>query len=327
MKKRIIAFFLALMLAASAVGCANRPTDESTEDTREATEAVTEDTTQATAEQTEPSKEQTEPSTEQTEPSTEQTQPPAEFPDVSQAVYFPILENIGNATLEEAGMLDEDTLYFGYTNGSEEDLDLFITLCGYCGLYRSGGHMDDGSILYYLIRPGEDFVGIASLMPDGERLYIQIPEDFNGLGAPEIQVMMDYYLQDLTLPTGYGPNVMPEFYASIGRSAANMDGLTSNIFPGDQELCWYELYFDVDYPTLHRYLSDMMLCGFDIKYDHAQFGEGTMVASAVYMLDNGSSRVAVSYDAESGNVHVYYEPGVDRYLFKGAEYAKYIPQP
>lgn len=313
MKKRMIAFLLALMLAAGAVGCGGPTDDPSTESTPATTEGNGETVTQTTPDAT--------------GAATKPTEGTAEFPDVTRKVCIPLLEKIGNATLEDSGMVDEKTMYLGYANGSKADLDLFLTLCGYCGLYRIGGAQDDGSIVYYLTRPGSDLIAMASLMKTGKNLLLQIPMDCELLDAQQVQAQMDYYLQDLTLPTGYGPNVMPEFHASIGRTAADVDGLISNIFPGDKETCWFEMYYNVDYPTLHRYFSDMMLCGFDIKCENVKFGQGDKVSSVMFMLDNGSSKVAVSYDAESGDVTVYYEPGVNRYLLKGTEYAQYIPKP
>lgn len=311
MKKRIIAFVLALVLAAAAAGCSEQPADNPPKQTQPATQVpiVTVPPTQ---------------------PATEAPTQPAEaveFPDVTQKIFFPLLSRVGNAELTETGTQESGTAYLVYSNGSEADLNLFVTLCGYCGLFRSSGAQENGSIVYYLTRPGSDFIAVASLMEDGTTLYMQVLGNCYPVDDAQMQVMKDYYLQDLTLPTGYGPNVMPEFYASIRRSAADVDGLVSNIFSGEQETCWFELYYDVDYASLHRYLSDMMLCGFDIKYESAKFGEGTMVVSAVYMLNNGSSRVVVSYNAEDLSAGVYYEPGVDRYLFKGEEYAALIPQP
>lgn len=310
MKKRIIALSLALMLTVTGCGMPGYDDEISKKPTTPPTETMTEDIPEIDPPVT-------------TQPAGTDIQ----FPDVSEGIYFPLLVTFGNAELVETAPLDDNNVYFGYSNGSAEDLELFVTLCGYCGLFPSGGPKEDGSITYYLMRPGERFIAIASLMPDGHNIYIQAPKDFVGLEAPSLQVMMDYYMQELTLPTGYGPNVMPQFFASIGRTAADSNGWVSNIFRGDQANCWYEVYNDVDYATLHRYLSDMMLCGFQIKYDNAEFGDDNKIITASLLFNNGSSLVSVYYDALNSSAFVYYEPGVDRYLLSGTEYTSYIPQP
>lgn len=253
----------------------------------------------------------------------------AEFPDVENQIWFPLPEQLRGAVLEEASVIeDKDAFFLGYSNATLEDAQQFVTYAGYCGLYHTGPQQNDGRTIYYLARPGSDFIGIVIFDSENAYLYVEAPSACMLAETARLKVMEDYYLQDISLPTGYGPNVLPEFYASVGRGGADNDGMISNLFGEDPELCWYEFYSNLEYADLHRYLSDMMLCGFDIQYDSAKFSEDVTntIVSAVYMISNGTSRVAVSYNTEDKTATVFYEPGVDRYLFKGAEYAAIIPE-
>lgn len=315
MKKRITVLLIALFLLFSMTACSG----ESNPEKAPATDApVTEAPVLEEPVREAPAAEA---------PEDEEAAEPAEFPDVRYDIHFPILENVGNAVYAEDGMLDNGDFYIGYVNASKDDLELFVILCSYCGVYAIGGPQDDGAVTYYLARPGYDFIAIASLMPDSDRMVVEVPLESIGVGAAEIEVMMEYYLQDLEMPSGYGVNVMPQFYASIGRTSAEVDGLTSNIFNTEAESCWMEMYSEVNYPTLHKYLSDMMLCGFDVRYDKVDFDDNNVMNSVTFMLNNGNSRIAILYDAEGCTAMVFYEPGVDRYLLSGSEYIQYIPQP
>ena len=263
-------------------------------------------------------------------PGTAPTEAPAqaaEFPDVRYAVHVPLLAGFGNAVLEEYGDKDKNTFYMAYSGATADDLDFFLQLGTFCGMFPYGGKTENGWTRYYLMRPGSDL--IVSVLRDVEKkvLYVYIPNECIGVEVEQMQVMYDYYMQDLAFPSKAGTNVLTQFYTSIGRSGPNWDGLISNIFRTESEMCWMEIYNNVDYPSLHQYLSDMMLCGFDVHYDKVNFNDSGIVSSVTFMLNNGTYRVAVSYDSETGVATVYYEPGIDRYLLSGDEYIKYIPQP
>jgi len=246
--------------------------------------------------------------------------------DVTEQICVPSLRTLGDATLADSGLLEEDAGFLFYTNADEEDLDLFISLCGYCGLYSYGGAQTDGTVKYYLLRPGSDYMGIVLLDPAAGELLFQTKMGFAEIQEEQMEGLSAYYLQDLALPAGYGPNVHPEFFASIGRTGADSTGLVNNVFGTEEPQCWREVYAGVDYPTLHKYLSDMMLCGFDIRYEEVRQNEEGVVDTAVFYLDNGSSALMIVYYADSGMANLFYQPGVDRYLLKNADYAMYMPQ-
>lgn len=319
MKKKILALLLALVIAVSMAACGEAAPDP--------TKAPEKETTVPAVETTEPVKETQAPET--TAPAEETTAPtePAQFPDVRYRTHFPVLENFGKAELVDVSESENGSLFLVFDNVSQDEAELFLAICSWCGLYSRETKDDDGATVYYLLRPGDSFIAAAARKPGEKQMVVQIQGDCAPVSQAEVEVMAEYYLQDMAIPGSFGSNVMPQFYASIGRTRADTDGLVSNIFRTESETCWVEVYYEMDYSLLHRYLSDMMVCGFEIWFDNLSFGEDGSVSSSTLMLSNGTSRIAVNFDAESEMAIVYYEPGVDRYLLSGAEYQKYIPQP
>lgn len=244
---------------------------------------------------------------------------------VADEVCIPFVETLDGATLESVEEIDENTLFLIYSNADEEDLDLLLSLYAYCGLYRYGGPEEDGLVIYNMIRPGSDYLGQLLFDAEAGVICLKTTADASAVDGEELQRLTDYYWQDLVLPSGYGPNVHPEFFASIGRGGADRTGLTDNVFGDEPEQCWIEVYAKVDYPKLHAYLSDMLLCGFDVWYDGVELSEKGTVDMTVFTLDNGTSTLVIVYYADTQMANVFYEPGIDRYLLKGQEYAKYIP--
>lgn len=311
MKKRILSMILALAMLFMA-GCSVADAGEKTEPNEpeavsSAPKSLSVIKPEATAAATEPEV--------------------PELLDVTEEIYIPFLETVGDAVLVDAGTTDENTAMLIYNDADEDDLEMFIALCTYCGLFRYGGIQENGTIQYYLLRPDSDYISYVLLVPDtGEMIFETELDDVIALEEQQMQELSDYYMQDLVLPSGYGPNVHPEFFASIGRSGADSTGLVNNIFGKDPAQCWREVYAKVTYPILHQYLSDMILCGFDIWYDEVEFDEDDVLSTAVFCLDNGSSSLVIVYYAGSGMANIFYQPGVDRYLLKNADYAKYMPQ-
>lgn len=246
--------------------------------------------------------------------------------DVTQEIHFPAVTAIGDAALVESGMLNDTTGYLAYSDADEETLDRFFAMCAYCGLFRYSGTQEDGTIQYGLMRPGSAYWGLVTLYPEEKLMIVQTDLDIVEVQDEQMQELVDYYMQDLVMPSGYGPNVHPEFFASVGRTGADAGMLAKNYFGGEQEQCWQEVYAKVDYPTLHKYLSDMLLCGFDIRYESVTFNEEDALDAMMFRLDNGSSQLLIIYFASSEMANLFYQPGIDRYLLKGAEYDKYMPR-
>ncbi len=328
MKKRMLALILALTMALMA-GCAggNAP-----DETNPATTQAPVPTTQATVPATEAPAATTEAPVPTTVPTTVPTEAPTEPVEmltvqaVAQDIYFPLLETVGDAVLQETGMLNEDTFILIYSDADEADLNDFLTLCAYCGLFSYGGTQADGTVQYNLLRPGSDYMALLILMPETGILEMRTPVDCYAVTEDSLGDLIDYYMQDLVLPTGYGPNVHPQFYASIGTTAPDSAALVDNYFGGEPDQCWREVYTKVDYPTLHKYLSDMMLCGFDIWYKSIEPGENGVLNTMILWLENGTSALMIVYHADSGMANLFYQPGIDRYLLSGTEYATYIPR-
>lgn len=312
MKKRILSVILALSMLLMTGCSAGDPEETTVPDTQEAV----------------PSAQTESPAVVQPEATAAATEPEVpELLDVTGKIHVPFLETVGDAVLADAGTTEDNTAILLFRNADEDDLELFLTLCSYCGLFRYGGVQKDGTIQYYLLRPGSAYIGCVMLDADtGELLFETAMEDVIALEAPQMQQQSDYYMQDFLLPSGYGPNVHPEFFASIGRTGADSAGQVNNIFGKEPEKCWREVYAGVTYPILHQYLSDMMLCGFDIWYDTVEFGDNGVLDQALICLDNGTSSLVIVYYAGSGMANLFYQPGVDRYLLKNADYAKYMPQ-
>lgn len=327
MKKRWIAALLAVCMVLSLCACAEEKTSEATKATEAATKA------------TEPAKEETVPeettaATEATQPVTEETVPAEELPEVSelveqvrQTVAIPVIGNFGNAVLEGVTQLSEGYAGITYSNVQDEDLSLFLSLCACCGIYSYGGMTEDGIWEYVLLRPGSEETVVILADTEAGDMIISVPEEIGVFEDGEMVALAEYYSQDLTLPTGYGPNVHPQAFASFGRVEPDSQGLSDNVFGGEQEQCWREVYTKIDYATLHNYLSDMMLCGFDIWLEYVASDENGIPNEVLFTLDNGTSRIVVTYFADTDMANVFYEPGIDRYLLSGSEYSQYIPQP
>lgn len=312
MKKRILSMILALAMLFTT-GCSGSDAG------KKAGQNETEAEPTAQAEPVAPIK------PEATTAPTEPKKP--ELLDVTKDMYIPFLKSVGEAALAGVETTDDNTAILVYKDADEKDLELFVTLCTYCGLFRYGGIQENGMIQYYLLRPDSDYIGGVALIPEtGEMIFETQLEDVLALEEKQMEELSDYYLQDLVLPSDYGPNVHPEFFASIGRTGADSTGLVDNKFGNEPAKCWREVYSKVTYPTLHQYLSDMILCGFDIWYDFVEFEENGVLDTAVFCLENGSSSLLIVYYAGSEMVTVFYQPGVDRYLLKNADYAKYMPQ-
>lgn len=246
--------------------------------------------------------------------------------DVTDKLYVPIPQNLGEAEIVEIGDLENGNEYVVYGIVDVDSIFSYIQLCSFCGLYPFFMETDNGTIIY-MFRPGyEPYVSLSVI--DSSYLMVIFPSDFSVIFDDELDALYDYYMQDLVLPTGYGPNVYPEVFASLNCGSADKSGLMSSPFNVEgKDMCWWELYTFVEYDELHKYLSDMMLCGFEVLINNISANSSGEISDFEILLSNDSSEVLLYYFADSEMLNVYYEPGVNRLLLSGSDYAKYIPQP
>ena len=246
--------------------------------------------------------------------------------DVTDGLYVPIPSNIGTAEIIETGNLKTGNEYVVYGNYDDDSIHSYIQLCSFCGLYPFYLETDKGPAIY-LFRPGyEPCVTLFTI--DSSYFMITFSQDFSVIYGDDLDAVYDYYMQDLALPTGYGPNVYPEVFASLNCGSADKSGLMSSPFNVEgKDMCWWELYTFVEYDELHKYLSDMMLCGFEVLVNNIAMNSTGKISDFELLLSNGSSEVLLYYFSVSVMLSVFYEPGVNRLLLSGSDYRKYIPQP
>ena len=323
--------FLAVMIMSMLMVCACGGSDHPDYETKE---AAAKNTT-AAIQETEETTEDSEPETESVEEST--TEPITE-PDGSvvldesvftmclEELVIPVPESVNGSPMVEAGQASDTQMYVVYQPADEDSLASYLKLCSLCGLQSYLLGQDDTATQYAILKPGTSYAGVVALDHTEDFLYILTDMDILGYETVELEYMMEYYLQDIALPTELGTNAMPQFYASVNATPyyQGIVGEISYVF--DNASCWTEWYSDIDYEALWQYMSDMLVCGFDIWLDMVQFDDNEMLTKSVIHFSNGDAEVIVVYDASDKDASVYYKPGVSYNLLDGDDYAKYIPQ-
>lgn len=220
---------------------------------------------------------------------------------------------------------DENNAYLVYAPADRDTLQAYLKLCAYSGWFNRETVFDDGITRYALLQPGSDLFGVAYLDEDEDRLVVTFDLDCHIFEDEELEILMSYYLQDLTLPTENGRNVMPQFYASVGQRPYLESLMGDMDYCFDGAMCWTEMYAQINFGRLWRYASDMMLCGFDVWYDATRADDNGCVQQVLLHFSNGDAEVIVMYDAEDETAVVHYKPGVSYNLISGEDYLKYIP--
>jgi len=233
---------------------------------------------------------------------------------------IPLPETLIEAGLTDAGETDSSEIYCIYESATREDLDYFLTLCSMNGIYRKELAADT----YVLVRPGTDFSAVIQLKPEGYILLL-LPNDCMMLTEEGFNGLIAYFTQPVSLPSGKGSNVFPEFFASIGvtQSKGTVAPLSGYF---DDMNCWTEYYSDITADDIQKYTDEMILCGFDVWVDTIAADENDEIFAYVLHLSNGDAEIVLSYFLDTKTIHVSYKPGVSYHLLSGEEYAQYIPQ-
>lgn len=320
MKNRSIVLVI-LMLAAVLTWTACGKTPEVPKETQKntATENTKEKETQAPTVSEAPETESTIP---QKSTSSERVAYP--FANGFVPLNVPLPEKILDAQLVYTDS-DEKLGYLGYTPANQDTLQAYLKLCAYGGLTSMEQTMSNGLTRYVLAQPGSDFWGVAYLDESNDYLIVAFDLDCDVNEDAQLEELMAYYLQELTLPTENGRNVMPQFYASVGRTPYMQNLVGSLDYCFDGAMCWTEWYGEIDLARLWRYVSDVMLCGFDVWADYYDADDDGLVNMTLLHFSNGDAEVIVLYNAQDKNATVHYKPGVSYNLISGADYAKYIP--
>lgn len=242
-------------------------------------------------------------------------------------LYVPLMETLEDADLVSVEVDDEENIYLVYMPADMDTLDYLMYLYSICGIYgRETVIKDKNLMVYELCVPGTDYSGLAYLDKKDKSLIVKAPGEIEGLTQEEMEEELEYYEQEISFPAKFGKNVFPQFFASVGKSQpmGNMVSKIDYVFDGAK--CWMEMYSDISYPTLQKYIREMILCGFSVEITNGAKSEDNELITTIFHFDNGDAEVIVRYDSEDGDVCVYYEPGVTYYLLSGKEYKKYIPQ-
>lgn len=325
--RAMLSVLLVLALVLTCAACGQEPEMEA--ETTKATQYQTEE--KSTEKPTEQEAETEVPET------TEETQPESSFPEksVAQRISYPFdadfvpqglpfLEDILGAPLESAET-DEEKAYLLYTSADEDTLQVYLKLCAFSGLTSIEYTSSEKELVYGLIQAGSDFWGMVVLDKEEDYLLVAVDLESNVYNGDALNGIVEYYLQDLALPTENGPNVMPQFYASTNTSPyfQNVMGDLSYCF--DNKMCWTEMYSGITLEKMWRYTSDMLLCGFDVWADQAKADDNGVVVKELLHFSNGDAEVIILYDAEDETATVHYKPEVLYNLLSGADYLQYIP--
>lgn len=335
MKKQWIALFLILLMVLNLAACGSAEPQDTTPQTQPATNPAEVTEPQPTAAPTAATEPQpTTAPAEVTEPQpttapTVVTEPAEDFEiaDVDSMIFaFPLLEEIGGATLETVVDNEDGTYSLVYTDAGFETLEEYLYCCSTCGLYAFLQEENASMITYLLYPIGVPFFCKVVLDLEGHHMYI-ILENTEYIATPaSMEAHLPYYEQELSFPAEYGKNVFPQFNASIGEpqpmgyQGAEVDYLF------DGAPFWCEMYLDVSYAKIRKYVDEMILCGFDVRLVAGQTNDKGALTLAVLHFSNGDADVAIKYDFEDQDVSYYTEGGTIWTLLTGEDYYRYIPQ-
>lgn len=247
----------------------------------------------------------------------------------STEAVVPVPSEAYGAKADEMGLAGDaengyTQLYGDATEDSFAYLLRLMNFCGYAAKPVELEEMDQAYVAYHL--PTETAVLLAYSEADKVALIHLFDDTPRILGDDEIDGLIDYYTQDLTLPSQEGSNILPQFYASIGRDGADNSYVSADLdfLPfGDAE-CWTEDYDDVEPEQILQYLSDMVLFGFDVGL-RTYKNDSLSINIVLYDFDNGDAEVTVKYSLDTQDASVYYKPGVSYYLLSGKEYTTAVP--
>ena len=201
---------------------------------------------------------------------------------------------------------DEENNSFSqtYEDATPDTFLYLIKLMNFCGFAGNELNVDGVDGFYAVYHLASDTYVIVTYYEQDHKAYVHLSGDDEILGDDEIDELIEYYTQDLALPEQPGSNIFPQFYASIGRVGADRNYMIgeADFLPFDGAECWAEDYYDVEPSKVLKYLSDMVLCGFEVS---ASFG-GSMddVERVIYDFNNGDAEVVVIYETDDHSASV-----------------------
>ena len=242
----------------------------------------------------------------------------------SAEAVVPVPSEAYGAKADEAGLAGdaEDGYTQLYGDATEDSLNYLLRLlnfCGYAAKPMEIDGMDQAYVAYHL--PTQNVVLLAYNEADKVVVLHLVDDTARILGDDEIDGLIDYYTRDLTLPSQEGSNILPQFYASIGRDGADRSFVSGDLdfLPFGDAKCWTEVYDGVEPEQILQYLSDMVLFGFDVGF-RSYKNDSLSINVVLYDFDNGDAEITVKYSPDSQDASVYYKPGVSYYLLSGKEY-------
>ena len=242
-------------------------------------------------------------------------------------ILFPLMEELGDAKIVEAGKTEQKEPYWIYSPADEEFFFDLIQLASLFGTYARVEKNDADMPMALFTRPGTDLQIFTVLNPEEDYLLLVLPTQRDIYVPTEeyLQENIEYFSREITLPSGKGDYVFPQFYAATDHKMMPFGYNTTDDSLFDGAACWTEQYSDVTMEQMEAYLDAMILCGFDIFVDGVLWDKDSNEANLTrFHLYNGDAEVCVDFDAKDNDAVVYYKPKVTWRLLDKEEYVKYI---
>lgn len=237
---------------------------------------------------------------------------------------FPVPSEMDGAKMSGLETMDDGTVCVLYENATDSSLAYMIRLLNFYGYGVSQSSEDDGAEIRLAMNILTGVFLVIRYDADASEIKIfTTDQDTQQADDEEIQTVIDYYTQSINLPSGAGAYVFPQFYASTGRLSASFTSYvdSADFFPGT-EVCWREEYSDLTPDEIANYISDMVLCGFDVGFDYIADDDDFVM---IFPFTAGDAELILVYDVDLSEGYLLYKPGISYYLLSGVEYEATIP--
>ena len=238
---------------------------------------------------------------------------------------IPIAEQLSTASISGTVYEEESGIAcIEYSPADSNDLDYLFTLCAACGTFsiqipNSSGRQEQN---YMLLVPGTDYTAYAAY--DSQESYVRLffPDSASVVDGDNLEKLLDTLCVTPRLPSGSGKNVLPQFYACVERQPVwtGLQGEISYVF--DDQMCWTEIYDEVDDVKLSKYTIKMLQFGCSVGCETFSTDDAGRYDPCVLHFSNGDAEVIVSYSARDQRATVYYKPGISYNLLDARQLAE-----